>query len=583
MAEPSGDIVLFYRLFGQARRYWFHLGALLGLGLLTSPIALLNPLPLKIAVDSVVDTRPLPGFLQRFLPEVAQQSPTAILIVATMLLLSTALAGRLCSLGSTLLDTYIGEKLVFEFRARLFTHVQRLSLSYHDSRGTADSIYRIQQDAPALRYLIVDGVIPAVSAAMAFAAMLYVMLRIDWQLALIALSISPVIFVLAGTYRRRMRARSREVKILDSSMHAFVQETLGALRVVKAFHQEERQSVRFVQQSSEGVRAKIRLANEQGMYGLLTGATMALGMALVLFIGIRHVRTGTLTLGQLLLVMGYLGQLYSPLKTLSQKATGFQSHLASLERSFTLLDEPSEVLEASNARPLRRASGRIAFQKVGFAYDDGHPVLRDISFEVEPGDRVAITGATGAGKTTLVNLLIRLYDVTEGQILLDGGDVREFRVADLRDQFAIVPQHSVLFSTSIAENIAYGRPGASQRDIVAAARAAGAHDFITRLRRGYDTQVGERGMKISGGERQRVALARAFLRDAPILILDEPTSSVDLKMEAEIMEALVRLMRDRTVFVISHRTAPLLVCDVRFHLDHGRLVQAIPSVARRRP
>jgi ATP-binding cassette subfamily B protein len=379
-----------------------------------------------------------------------------------------------------------------------------------------------------------------------------------------------------------MRARSREVKTLESSVHGVVQETLGALRVVKVFRQEERESKRFVQQSSDAMRARIRLSITEGTYGLLAGVTTAVGTALVLLIGIRHVLTDALTLGQLLLVMAYVAQLYTPLKTLSRKASGVQSHIASLERAFSILDEPSDVVEASNAKTLRRASGAIEFRRVGFAYEPGRPVLDNVSFEIRPAARVAVTGATGAGKTTLVNLLIRLYDPTIGAILLDGVDLRAYRLADLRDQFAIVLQQPVLFSTSITENIAYGRPGASERDIVTAADAAGAHEFIARLPRGYDTQVGERGMKLSGGERQRIALARAFLKNAPVLILDEPTSAVDVKTEAVIMDALVRLMRDRTVFLISHRTAPLSLCDLQLHFRHGQLLDVVTSAVEQR-
>ncbi|MGH9146431.1 MAG: ABC transporter ATP-binding protein [Vicinamibacterales bacterium] len=582
MGPSRGDHTLYRRLLSQTRPYWLHLSGLFALGLLASPIALLNPLPVKIAVDSVVDDRPLPKFLAALVPDSVAGSATGVLLLAAALFLATALTDQVRALASKVLETYTSERLVLEFRGRLFNQIQRLSISYHDSRGTADSVYRIQQDAPAIKYLVVEGAIPAVSAAVTFIAMLYVMLRLDWQLALVALSIAPVLMVLAGIYRRRMRLRSREIKKLESSVLGVVQETLGALRVVKAFRQEERESGRFVRQSNEGVRARIRLAMTEGIYGLLAGATTAVGMALVLIIGIRHVVMGVLTLGQLLLVMGYLGQLYAPLRTLSRKASGLQSHMASLERALALLDEPSDVPERSNALALRRAMGAITFRGVRFAYDSGHSVLHDVSFEIRSGARVAVTGATGAGKTTLVNLLIRLYDPTEGKILLDGVDLRDYRVADLRDQFAIVLQQPVLFSTTIAENIAYGRPGAGERDVAAAADAAGAHDFIMNLPRGYDTQVGERGMKLSGGERQRIALARAFLKNAPLLILDEPTSAVDLRTEAVIMDALTRLMRDRTVFLISHRVAPLSMCDVRLHLHQGRLHEAPPSRAEQR-
>jgi len=281
------------------------------------------------------------------------------------------------------------------------------------------------------------------------------------------------------------------------------------------------------------------------------------------------------------MVLGYLGQLYDPLKTISRKAAGIQSYLASAERVFTLLDEPFDVPERVNARSLTRARGAVAFREVSFAYDGerGGAVLRDVSFDLPAGARVAVAGATGAGKSTLVNLLTRFYDPTAGAILLDGVDLREYRVADLRNQFAIVLQEPLLFSTTIGENIAYGRPGASAAEIAAAAAAAGAHDFIVRLPRGYDTPVGERGLQLSGGERQRVALARAFLKDAPLLILDEPTSAVDAKTEAAILDAMDRLMEGRTAFLITHRERALAGCDLRLQLERGLLLTDTTSLA----
>jgi ABC-type multidrug transport system ATPase subunit len=269
--------------------------------------------------------------------------------------------------------------------------------------------------------------------------------------------------------------------------------------------------------------------------------------------------------------MSYLTQLYGPLSTISRRVTGLQSAFASAERAFTLLDEKQDVPERPDAKPLGRAVGAVEFRDVSFAYDGGRPVVNCVSFRVEPGMRVGIAGRTGAGKTTLVSLLTRFYDPTTGVILLDGTDIRAYRLADFRDQFAIVLQEPVLFSTTLAENIAYGRPGATDVDIVAAAQAADVHDFIETLPEGYDTVVGERGMTLSGGERQRISLARAFLKDAPILILDEPTSSVDLKTEAAIIDAMERLMSGRTTFMIAHRLSTLENCELRLELERGRL------------
>src|SRR5438093_54139 len=572
------DVALYRRLLRQARPYWLHLAGLFAIGVVASPIALLNPVPLKIVVDSVLGSHPLPAYVQAVVPTAAMRSPSTMLAVAIALLIVVAVLAQLQALANKFVQAYVGERLVLGFRSQLVQQAQRLSLSYHDSKGTADSLYRVQQDAAVIDKIMVEGIIPFLSAAITLGTMIVVMARLDWQLALVALTDCPPLFVLSRLYRPRMRRQSRHVKKLESSALAVVQETLGALRVVKAFGQESRETDRFVHRSTEGVAARIRLALMEGRYGVLVGLTSALGTAAVLLIGVGHVQQNVLTLGQLLMVLGYLGQLYDPLKTISKKAAGIQGYLASAERAFGLLDEQPEVPERAEARPLERARGALEFRGVSFAYGPDRPVLHDVSCVIPPGTRLGIVGATGAGKTTLISLLTRFYDPQRGAILLDGTDLREYRLTDLRRQFAVVLQEAVLFSTSIAENIAYAAPGATRQQIVAAAQAANAHEFIERLPQGYDTEVGERGMKLSGGQRQRVALARAFLKDSPILILDEPTSSVDAKTEAAIVEALERLKQGRTVIVISHRSTTLAGCSAFLTVDGGRVVaQTTPA------
>jgi ATP-binding cassette subfamily B protein len=480
-----------------------------------------------------------------------------------------------------LLREYTGEKLVLSFRALLFRHAQRLSLSFHDRRGTADSIYRINRDAAAIQYIAIDGVIPVVISAVTLVSMIYITVRIDGELAMVALAVSPFLFLFPRAYRAGLRQQSRELKTLESSALSIVQETLTVLRVVKAFAREDTEQARFVHRSREGMRARIRMELTQGRLGLLTGLTTASGTAIVLFVGARHVQTESLTLGELLIVMHYVSQLYGPLRTLSKRMTSMQSHLTSAERAFALLDEQPDVIERPNAHPVIRARGNVEFREVCFTYDGEHSVLSNISFSIPAGTRVGIAGPTGAGKTTLVSLLTRFYDPTHGQILLDGVDLRDYKLADLRNQFAIVLQEPVLFSSSIAENIAYARLDATKDEIVEAAKAANAHEFIMALPDSYNTRVGERGMRLSGGERQRIALARAFLKDAPILILDEPTSSVDMNTETGILDAMERLMWGRTTFTIAHRLTTLANCAVLLEIKNGYLVDvtAKPSGA----
>jgi len=545
---------------------------MLALSLISTPVALLTPLPLKIVVDSVLGDKPLPGFMQPVVPGFITGSKGMILILAVALVVIVALLAQLREICSLILSTYTGEKLVMDFRARLFRHAQRLSFSYHDWRGTADSIYRIQYDAPAVQWITTEGIVPLVTSMVTLVSMIYITALIDLQLALVALAVSPLLFLILRIYGQRLRTGWHGQKKLESSTLRVVQETLGGIRVVKAFGQEDRERERFTGKASETLRARIRLSFQEGGLGLMVGLVIAAGEAAVIFIGVRNVQAGTLTLGNLLLVMGYLSQLYRPLQSISKKVGDLQHSLASAERTFALLDQTPEVIEKPNATPLSRAKGAVSFQNVSFAYEGNNPVLQNVSFEVDSGTRVGIAGATGAGKTTLVSLLTRFYDPTSGRITLDGVDLRNYKIADLRKQFAIVLQEPILFSTSIAENIAYANPDATYEEIVAAARAANAHEFITHLPEGYDTQVGERGMRLSGGERQRISLARAFLKDAPILILDEPTSSVDMKTEALIMEAMTRLMHERTTFMIAHRLSTLVNCDVRLQIEGGRVI-----------
>ncbi len=571
---------LYRRLFFEIRPYFFHLAGILLITLISTPLALLTPLPLKIAVDSIMGSHPLPSLFQRMVPDALAHSSDAILIFVIILTVTVALLSGLQRLASSWLSTYTGEKLTLAFRTRLFRHVQRLSVSYHDSKGTADSTYRIQYCAPGIQWLAIDGVIPSIATGLTVFGMIYIIVILDWQLAVVAMAISPILYIAARTFNPRLRNQWGQIWQLDSSAFSVVQEALSSLRVVKAFGQEEREQERFVRHSSESFLARIRAAWSEGGFEFLIAITTAAGTAGVLFLGVRHVQAGSLTLGDLLLVMSYLTQLFGPLASLSEMTANAQRSLASTERAFALLDEEPDVIERKNAVPLSRASGEITFRDVCFAYNGDNPVLSGISFEIKPGTRVGIMGMTGGGKSTLVSLMTRFHDPTHGQILLDGINLRDYKLADLRNQFGIVLQESILFSTSIGENIAYARPGASEHEIVEAAKAAHAHEFIIRLPDGYNTMVGERGMQLSGGQRQRIALARAFLKNAPILILDEPTSSIDIKTEREIIEVMERLSVGRTVFIIAHRLSTLKHCDLVLGIEKGRVASIRSDVAR---
>jgi ATP-binding cassette subfamily B protein len=567
------------RVLGEARPFWRRILGVLALNLLATPLVLLLPIPLKIAIDSVIGKHPAPDLLRALVPGFWTSSTNRLLILVVFLQVLFVLLARLQALSAYVLGTQTAERLTLAFRSRLFRQSQRLSLSFHDARGTTDSVFRIQYDAPAIQYLTIEGLLPLLSELVMLIAMFAAISTIDWTLGLVALAVSPFLFAYGRAYNNRMRPRYVNAAGLESSALSVIQEVLGAFRVVKAFGREDSEQQRFARHSGESVRARIRLAVAEGSFGLIVNTTTAIGTAAVLYLGVRHVQSGAITIGQLLIVLTYLSQLYQPLENISQQAANLQGSLASAQRAFELLDADPDVRERADAVPLSRARGAVEFRDVSFAYDGVHRVLEGVSFAVEPGTRVGIAGRTGAGKTTLISLLMRFYDPTAGAILLDGKDLAAYRLRDLRNQFAIVLQEPVLFSTSIAENIAYAREEATRDEIVEAAKAAAADEFIAALPDGYDTVVGERGMLLSGGERQRIALARAFLKDAPILILDEPTSSIDVKTEAEIMAAMERLMEGRTTLMIAHRLTTLESCDMRIELEGGRVLEAsaVPS------
>jgi ATP-binding cassette, subfamily B, bacterial len=581
--QPENKRTISRQLLRLSRPYWPHIAGIFLLSLIAAPIGLLLAFPLKIAVDNVIGSRPLPHVLQVLLPAALHGSKSASLLLAAGLLLFLSLAMNLQSFAAWLLQTYAGERLVLDFRAQLFWHVQRMDLLFHDRRGANDVAYRIQHDAPAIQYIFLHGAVPLFSAGLSFVALLYVTLRLDWKLALIAVSISPVLFLLARRSSRHARTGWDRIKKLDSSAMLVLHEALAFIRVVKAFAREQFEDQRFKLRSRQRMQEQVKVAARQAGFHVLITTTIAVGSAGAMWLGVRHVQAGVLTLGDLLLVMAYMAQLYDPLRTISSKLPELQGWMVSADRALALLEDTPELVEAAPAAVSlsdikgrhtegRRAEGRVSFCDVSFAYPSSGRALDHVSFDIAAGTRVGIVGPSGSGKSTLVNLLTRFYDPLSGQVLLDGRDLRDYRLADLRRQFSIILQEPVLFSASVAENIAYGHPKASREEVMEAARAARAHEFIMALPEGYDTMIGDGGCGLSGGERQRLGIARAFLKDSPVVILDEPTSAVDIHTEQEIMQATQSLLRGRTTFVIAHRLSTVRDCDLILSFKRGRLM-----------
>jgi len=545
--------------------------------LVAVPITLITPIPIKVLVDYVLGSQTIPSYLAIF-SRGSQISKVSALWLAIGLIVAVAFLNYLQNLVNVWYSSTVGNRMTLDVRARLFRQLQRLSIAYHDTMGAADSAYRTLNDAPMLRSFGIDSLISLTTSILTLCAMILVMVYLDWQLALVALLVSPLMFLLTLVFRPRIRAGWRKFRASESAAMAVAQESLGASRLVKSYGQEERKSEQLVSHYSDSLSAALKVQVDSATYSLLVGVVTASGLAAVLYIGIGHVQAGLLSLGSLLVVNFYVTQLYPPLRSVGQSILDIQMSLTGIERYHAVLDEKPDVPEKPNALPLARSEGKISFRNVSFEYIKDHSVLHEVSFELPSGNRLGIVGPTGSGKTTISTLLLRLFDPTAGAITLDNVDLTDYKLADLRNQFAVVHQETVLFSTSVAENIRFARPNATMSEVLAAAKAANAHDFITRLPSGYETLVGERGMKLSGGERQRISLARAFLKDAPILILDEPTSSLDVHTETAILDTIQQLMMGRTTLMIAHRASTLRNCNMILMIDDGTVSRLTADV-----
>ncbi len=570
--EPVGSLI------SEVRPYVRSIIFVFAVSLTAIPPALITPLPIKIIVDNVLETRPLPNYLKVIVGGSSQDSTQFLVLIAIGILLASTILNN----GQQLLNVWatnkVGNRITLDVRARLFRQMQRLSILYHDTKGITDSTYRVQYDAPWLRLLVVDTLPPLVTAVFTVVSMIVVMFILDWELALIALAVAPFMVLFTLVYRQRLRAGWKKVKTSESAAMSGTQESLSASRLVKAFGQEERENEQFFSRYRESASASLRVFVEGGVYNLLVGVVAVIGLAGVLYVGVAHVQAGTLTLGGLLIVNYYLTQIYGPLRDVGRKVLDVQQAFAGMDRFVEVLDEEPDVPEVQNPMQLGRANGTIVFEDVSFQYQRDYSVLQNVSFVLEPGSVLGVVGPTGSGKTTLSSLLIRFFDPSGGRITLDGVDLRKYKIADLRNQFAVVLQDTVLFSTTIAENIRFARPDASMEQIVKAAKEASAHEFIASLPDGYNTQAGERGMKLSGGERQRVSIARAFLKDAPILILDEPTSALDISTESSILSSIQDLMKGRTTLMIAHRPSTLRNCNAILTLENGRMTKMTDQV-----
>jgi ATP-binding cassette, subfamily B, bacterial len=542
--------------------------ALIGLGVLVS---LLVPWPLKFIFDNVLGGRPLPGWLEAVIGLTPDTRGRAIGLFALASFL-VVLVQNAVTVVQSYVNTRIEQGMTLDFRSDLFQHVQTLSMAAHDQRRSGMLIYCVNWMADGVPRSVM-AIPPLAQNALTLVGMFAVSLWIDWKLALLSAAVVPFLYYSVGYYVRRIQPELMRVKELEGESLSIIHEAISMIRVIVAFTRESHEYRRFRAQGERAIDARIRLTVKQTLFSLAVNSTTAAGTALVLWVGASHVLSGRIKPGDLLVILAYIATVYHPLEAISTTIGGLQDTFINLQMAFGVLDQKVDVRDSPGAVNVRRARGKVEYRDVAFSYTGRTDTLRDISFAADPGQVVAIVGATGAGKTTLVSLLPRFYDAVHGTIRLDGHDVRKLTLRSLREQVSVVLQEPLLFSGSIADNIRYGRLDADVDDIVAAAQAANAHDFISRLPQGYQTELGERGAKLSGGERQRIAIARAFIKDAPVLILDEPTSSIDSKTEAVILDALDRLIVGRTTFLIAHRLSTIRRADRILVLDQGRLVE----------
>jgi subfamily B ATP-binding cassette protein MsbA len=560
-------------LVGLLLPYWkpFSLGILAVI--IQALMDLLQPWPLKIVVD-LVGSRPMPAWLAAWVTAIFGTDKLAVLTFVAFAVVVIAIVGALSSYLESVSMTTVGQWVTHDLRSTLYHHIQRLSLSYHDRSQTGDLISRVTSDIDTIQGFITSTLTDVVLDILTLVSMLAVMTYIDWRFTVIALSVAPFMFVFVYKYSHRIKKASRAVRKKESEIVSRTQEVFSSIRVVKAFASEKYEKRRFKEVSLETVELALRARALKA--GLSPGIRVmtAIGTALMMWYGARMVLVeGTLTPGTLVLFLAYLGKLYSPIRSLSKLPDTISKPAIAFERIQEVMDVEIKIPGRQKPQRAPDFQGRIDFEDVSFGYTPDRLILKEINLTIEPGQIAAFVGPTGAGKTTIISLIPRFYEVTSGTIRIDGGDVRSYKLKSLRRQLGFVLQETLLFRAPIWQNIAYGRPTATREEIVEAARLANAHDFIEDMPDGYDTVVGERGITISGGQRQRIGIARAIIRGAPILILDEPTSGLDAVSEAIVFDALHRLMTGKTCIVITHRLATIRRANIIFVLQDGIIVQ----------
>lgn len=544
------------RILSYLRPYWWmEVGIFVCMGIGVA-LTLVDPLVIKVLIDNVIVERNI-----------------GLLHIVMIALLSVYVIRSLFTIITAYLFNFVGQRILFDIRSQLFQHLERLHMGFYHRTKVGEVVSRVNSDVESLQGIVTTTFVSLITDLLTVIAILAVVLFLDWKLTLVSLSIFPIFAVSIAYFGRRIRQKSREVREKVADILHFFQETISGMKLVQSFVGEKYEARRHLRKGKELINLRINL----GMFGALANSSagffVALGPALVLWYGGYRAMEGALTIGGLVAFYTFIGKLFNPVFRLAQLNVTVQTALASIERIFEFLDIEPEIRDAHEAVSLAGVNGEVSFRNVGFSYKPGEPILHDVSFDVRKGQAVAIVGPSGVGKTTIINLVCRFYDPTDGIITLDGHDIRDIKVTHLRRQIGIVSQETFLFNTSIGDNLRYGNRRATDGEINEAARKARIHDFIESLPEGYGTLVGDRGVRLSGGERQRIAIARAILKDPKILILDEATSSLDSQSEKMIQRALEPLMRYRTTITIAHRLSTVVNADTILVLNDGRIVE----------
>ena len=532
------------------------------LSLLGIALNLLKPWPFKIIVDD---------FLRA--GSAIRSDWRMWVLLLCLAVIGIQLLWRIINWITNYLFVKVGLQALLKLRTDLYSYLQSLSLKYHDARRSSDSSFRVAYDSQSIQTIYNKGFTNIFASIVTLIGTFVIMLRLDWQLTLVSLGIVPLVVGAIYLFAHRIRRESTSIQEHESAVLAQAQEGLSSIRMVHAFGREEFEVRQFQQQARQSLQANLRLTLTNVNSALVISTLMVVGTAVMYYIGTVHVLSGTLTLGSLLVFSAYLLMLYQPLESLTYTTWAMEGATAGAKRCFEVLDRQDDVVDSPGAVAISSAQGAIAFEAVNFGYAPDRCVLRNIDLQIDPNQIIGLVGGTGAGKSTLLSLVPRFYDPTTGSIRLDGCDIRQITKKSLRAQIAIVLQDTLLFSTTVRENIAYGRPDATEEEIIEAARRAQADEFIRQMPQGYGSLVGERGGHLSVGQRQRIGIARAFLKNAPILLLDEPTSALDPSTESAIMDTIKELMRGRTTLIATHRLATIHNLDQIIVLEHGRIVE----------